>query len=61
MKKLLTINEAAEEFGIGRNKLYRMIKTEPDIPVLKLEGICKVNSTMFSDWLDKATEEGREL
>ena len=61
MKKLLTINEAAQEFGIGRNKLYRMIKTEPDIPILKLEGIYKVNSTMFSEWLDKATREGREL
>jgi len=61
MKKLLTVNEAAEAFGIGRNKLYRMIKTEPDIPILKLEGIYKVNSTMFSEWLDKATKEGRQL
>jgi len=61
MKKLLTINEAVQEFGIGRNKLYRMIKAEPDMPILKLEGIYKVNSTMFSEWLDKATKEGKEL
>lgn len=61
MKKLLTVNETVQEFGIGRNKLYRMIKAEPDMPVLKLEGIYKINSTMFVEWLDKATAEGRNL
>ncbi len=60
-KYLMSIVEAAKYFNIGRNKLYAMVKSEPDIPVIRIEKITKINVPLFEEWLNKATLEGREL
>lgn len=61
MKNLLSIKEASKEFGIGSNKLYAMVKSQPDIPIIKIGETKKINSDLFSQWLDKCSKEGREL
>lgn len=61
VKKLMSIVEAAKYFGIGRDALYSLSRTEPDIPILKIGEKKKVNVPLFSEWLDKATAEGRNL
>lgn len=60
-KKLISIKEAAKYFGIGRDALYALSRTEPDIPILNIGENKKVNVTLFAEWLDKATAEGRKL
>lgn len=60
-KYLMSITEASKYFGIGRDKLYQIVRSEPDTPVLRIGDITKINVPLFEDWLDKATKEGREL
>lgn len=62
MKKyLVSIVEASKMFGIGRDSLYAMSRSEPDIPIIKIGSTTKVNVPLMEQWLDKATLEGREL
>ena len=61
VKKLMSIIEAARYFGIGRDALYALSRTEPDIPILIINDKKKVNVPLFAEWLDKATAEGRRL
>ena len=61
VKKLMSIVEAAKHFGIGRDALYALSRTEPDIPILIINDKKKVNVPLFAEWLDKATAEGRRL
>lgn len=60
-KYLMSIIEAAEYFNIGRNKLYAMVRTQEDIPIIKIGETFKINVPLFEEWLNKATLEGREL
>ncbi len=60
-KYLMSITEASKYFGIGRDKLYQIVRSEPDIPVLRIGDINKINVPLFEDWLDEVTKEGREL
>lgn len=61
MKKLMSVTEASKYFGIGKNKLYAMVKCEPDIPIVKIGDTKKINTDLFSIWLDQCSKEGREL
>lgn len=58
---LISIPQAAKEFGIGRNKLYELVYSDSTIPILKVGEYIKINKTLFSQWLDKATQEGKQL
>lgn len=60
-KKLMSIVEAAKYFGIGRDCLYALSRTEPDMPILVINGRKKVNIPKMAEWLDNATAAGREL
>lgn len=60
-KYLVSIVEASKMFGIGRDSLYAMSRSEPDIPIIKIGSTTKVNVPLMEQWLDKATLEGREL
>lgn len=61
IKYLMSVVEASKYFNIGRDKLYVLVKTEPDIPIIKIGETTKINVPMFEQFLNKCTEEGREL
>lgn len=58
---ILSIEETAKIFGIGANTLRELIRTDEDIPILKVGAHIKINSGLFKEYLDKATREGRNL
>ncbi|OZV12373.1 hypothetical protein CIW83_09770 [Tissierella sp. P1] len=60
-KYLLTVNETAEKYGVGRGKLYELIRSEPDFPIIKIGNTNKINAPLFEEWLNKSTEEKREI
>ncbi len=53
-KYALTVNEAAEYFGIGRNKITELLN-ESDCPFVLYVGSKRlVKRTAMEQWLDKA-------
>ena len=60
-KYLVSITEAGKIFGIGRDKLYALARSQPDFPVIIIGTTTKVNIPLMEQWLDKATKEGRKL
>jgi len=58
---LLSIPAAAAEFGIGRSRLYELVYSDSTIPTIRVGEYTKINRTLFKEWLDKATIEGRQL
>jgi excisionase family DNA binding protein len=61
MKHLLTIKEATQEFGIGKDIMYRLIHTESNFPKLKVGSFYKINAPMFQEWLNEKTRKGESL
>ena len=59
--KLLSVQQASKQFQIGVNKLYEMIRAQPDLPTVKIGRVTRINEELFSEWLNKCTSEGREL
>lgn len=60
-KYLLSIVDSAKYFNIGRDKLYAIIRTHDDAPIIKIGNSTKINVIMFEQFLNKCTEEKREL
>jgi excisionase family DNA binding protein len=60
-KYLLSVTEASKRYGIGKNKLYEMIKSESDILVTRIGKVCKINAPLFEEWLNNITKDGRCL
>ena len=60
-KYLMSIKEASEYFGIGRNRLYEMIRSQNDIPMVKVGVHLRINVPLFEQWLDNCSKEGRNL
>lgn len=60
-KYLLPVSEASKVYGIGRDKFYQLIRSQKDIPIIKIGGATKINSILFEEWLNKCTREGRAL
>lgn len=58
---LMSINDAADRFGIGRQKLRHLANTEKDIPIIKIGQIQKIIVPELEKWLIQASESGREL
>jgi len=61
MARLISVTEAASYYGIGRDRLYALIKSEPDFPVVKIGSTYKINTLMMDEWLCKVTRERRGL
>lgn len=61
MKQLVSVNEAAEIFGIGQARLRQHIKEDKTIPVIKVGAYTKIKTALFTEWLNKATLEGKKL
>lgn len=60
-KYLVSIVEAGKIFGIGRDAMYAMVRSEPDLPKIKIGEITKINVPLMEEWLNKATLDGRNL
>ncbi len=58
---LISIPKAAKEFGIGRDRLYALCNSDSSVPTIKVGEFTKINRSLFEEWLDKATKEGKEL
>lgn len=60
-KHLLSINEAADIFGIGRHRLRELVRNDPTVPSVKVGSFTKIHFDLFAEWLEKAVLEGRDL
>ncbi|WP_352407846.1 excisionase [Acetoanaerobium noterae] len=60
-KYLISVREASKYFGIGINKFYELLRSQPDMPVVKIGEHHKINVPLFKKWLDTCAEEGRTL
>ena len=60
IKLTLTIKEAAEISGIGREKLTELTFAD-DFPAFKVSIKTLINREMFIKWLDKTTVERKQL
>lgn len=60
-KKLVSITEAGKIFGVGRDAMYALVRSEPDLPKIKIGQVTKINVSLMEQWLDKLTREGRKL
>lgn len=60
-KYLMSVKEASDYFGIGRNRFYEIVRSHPDIPIIKVGQSMKVNVPMFEKWLDECVKEGRKI
>jgi predicted DNA-binding transcriptional regulator AlpA len=58
---LISIPEAAKQFGIGRNRLYELVYSDPTIPKISVGEYTKLNKRLFEQWIDKATQEGKAI
>ena len=61
MPVLISVSEAAAYYGIGRDRLYNLIKSDPDFPNVKIGSRQRVNTLMMPEYLNKVTLEGRTL
>jgi excisionase family DNA binding protein len=60
LKLTLTIAEAAQISGIGRDKLTELI-VKGDVPHFKVGAKTLINREKFISWLDKITVERKTL
>ena len=60
-KYLISVVAASKRFGIGRDVLYAMIRSQSDIPVVKIRNVTKINVPLFEEWLNKAAIEKRVI
>ena len=60
-KMTLSILEAVEVSGIGRNKILELIKTDPKFPYIKIGTHYKINRQMLQEYLNEATKMNKVL
>lgn len=60
-KMTLTINEASEISGIGRNKIFDLIKNDPKFPYIRIGTRYKINREMLQEYLNEATKMNKVL
>lgn len=61
MGKLYSIPEAARRMGLGKDRIYKIVRENEDCPVLKVGEQTKINLDLFQEWLGKCILEGRKL
>ena len=60
-KYLLSIADAAECLGIGKEKLRELCYTDPAMPKIKIGSHTKINMPLMEEWINKNTLEGKVL
>jgi|LGOV01.1.fsa_nt_gb excisionase family DNA binding protein len=61
MGKLYSIPEISRNMGLGKDRIYKIIKENEDCPVLKVGSQTKIDLELFQEWLEKCIFEGRRL
>ena len=62
VKETMTIDEASEFSGIGKNTIIELTNKEnTDFPYFKVKGKKLINRTLFIEWLNKITTEHRTI
>lgn len=56
-EKYVSIVEAARYFGIGRDKLRQLVKTDSTIPILYIGKNVKINLCLMEEWLEEKVEK----
>jgi len=59
--RILTVTEATEISGIGRNKILDLIKNDPKFPYIRIGTHYKVNRQMLQEYLNEATKMNKVL
>lgn len=60
-KHLVSVIECSKITGIGRDRLYHLVRTDPTLPIIRIGSTVRINMPLMIEWIDKATREGREL
>lgn len=60
-KYLLSIPQAASKYGIGKETMYSLVRSDLTLPIIKIGSITKINTPLFEEWLDKKTREGGRI
>ena len=60
-KYLLSIADAAECLGIGKQRLRELCYTDPTMPKIKIGSHTKINMPLMEEWINKKTLEGKTL
>jgi hypothetical protein len=61
VKKLLSIKEASQAFGIGTQRLRELARVDPSMPIIKIGTVTKLNRDMMDSWIDERTKSGKGL
>lgn len=59
MKLLCSIKETARQSGLGEHRIRHLVKTDPSFPYIRIGSTVKINYTVFSEWLEQVSKEGR--
>ena len=60
-KMTLSVEETVEISGIGRNKIFDLIKNDPKFPYIKVGTRYKINRQMLQEYLNEATRMNKVL
>lgn len=58
MKKLISITEAAALIGLGRDKMYALVKSDPNLPIIRIGSVTKVNVQLLDQYLADKCKDG---
>lgn len=58
-KLTLSVDEAAALSGIGRDKLYELVR-QPDFPALRFGRGIRIPRNLFESWIEREAMKGRD-
>lgn len=58
MKKLYSVIEAGKAIGIGKQKMYQLVKSDPDLPTVLIGSVTKINMGLIDEYLKKKCKDG---
>jgi len=60
LKKLDSIKRTSRYFNIGENKLRELVRSDPDLPCIKINSHVKIITDLFPEYLEKKWREGKK-
>jgi len=61
LKKLESPKRVSRYFNIGENKLRELIKTDSDLPCIRVNSHVKIITDLFPEYLEKKWHKGKIL
>lgn len=56
-KSLLTVYELEEKLGLGKTKIYELIKTEPEFRPIRIGQAIRFPANHINDWIERQVLE----